>query len=402
MNTTRRQFVTASTALAAASLASAGIAVAAEEREGLSTPSFLHAPAPVSESAIAQTIDADVLVVGAGVAGMSAARSAAEAGAKVVVVEKAAPTGVTVLPVGAVTKGLGGAELTDFAALKQAGAPALSDDGVPIQDEKLLRQAMEAAKAVGLPLLDHCEDKDLVQNYAVNAGPVAEKLGLPGRPAIAEEMQVERDVRLAEETGAHIHICHISTARSVDIVRQAKARGVTVTCETCPQYFTLTEQEVLRQGSMARVNPPLRTQEDVAGIIQGLVDGTIDAIVTDHAPHSAEEKARPLAEAPSGMVGLETSLALTLTALYHTGKLSLPHVVAKMSCAPALILGQKRKGNLAVGSDADLVLFDPDEEWIVDPEEFASKGRNTPFGGWQAKGRVKYTIASGKVIYQDS
>ena len=318
------------------------------------------------------------------------------------VVEKAAPTGVTVLPVGAVTKGLGGAELTDFAALKQAGAPALSDDGVPIQDEKLLRQAMEAAKAVGLPLLDHCEDKDLVQNYAVNAGPVAEKLGLPGRPAIAEEMQVERDVRLAEDTGAHIHICHISTARSVDIVRQAKARGVTVTCETCPQYFTLTEQEVLRQGSMARVNPPLRTQEDVAGIIQGLVDGTIDAIVTDHAPHSAEEKARPLAEAPSGMVGLETSLALTLTALYHTGKLSLPHVVAKMSCAPALILGQRRKGNLAVGSDADLVLFDPDEEWIVDPEEFASKGRNTPFGGWQAKGRVKYTIASGKVIYQDS
>ncbi len=318
------------------------------------------------------------------------------------VMEKAAATGVTVLPVGAVTKGLGGVELTDFAALKEAGAPALSDDGVPIQDEELLRRAMEEAKAVGLPILDHCEDKELVQNYAVNAGPVADALGLPGRPAVAEEMQVERDVRLAEETGAHVHICHISTAKSVDIVRKAKARGVTVTCETCPQYFTLTEQEVLKQGALARVNPPLRTQADVEGIIQGLVDGTIDAIVTDHAPHSSEEKARPLAEAPSGMVGLESSLALALTALYHTGKLSLPHIVAKMSCAPALILGLKGKGNLAIGSDADLVLFDPDEEWIVDPEEFASKGRNTPFAGWQVKGRVKYTIAGGRVLYQDS
>ena len=295
----------------------------------------------------------------------------------------------------------GGAELTDFAALKEAGVPALSDDGVPIQDEGLLRRAMEAARAVGLPILDHCEDRDLVQNYAVNAGPVADALGLPGRPAIAEEMQVERDARLAQETGAHVHICHVSTARSVDIIRKAKARGACVTCETCPQYFTLTEQEVLRQGSLARVNPPLRTQADVEGIIQGLTDGTIDAIVTDHAPHAAEEKARPLAEAPSGMVGLETSLALTLTALYHTGKLSLPQVIAKMSCAPALILGRGDKGRLAVGADADLVLFDPDEEWIVDPEEFASMGRNTPFGGWKVKGRVKYTIAGGKILYQD-
>ena len=315
--------------------------------------------------------------------------------------DRAVPTGVTVLPVGAVTKGQGGAELTDFAALKEAGVPALSDDGVPIQDEGLLRRAMEAARAVGLPILDHCEDRDLVQNYAVNAGPVADALGLPGRPAIAEEMQVERDARLAQETGAHVHICHVSTARSVDIIRKAKARGACVTCETCPQYVTLTEQEVLRQGSLARVNPPLRTQADVEGIIQGLADGTIDAIVTDHAPHAAEEKARPLAEAPSGMVGLETSLALTLTALYHTGKLSLPQVIAKMSCAPALILGRGDKGRLAVGADADLVLFDPDEEWIVDPEEFASMGRNTPFGGWKVKGRVKYTIAGGKILYQD-
>jgi dihydroorotase len=186
----------------------------------------------------------------------------------------------------------------------------------------------------------------------------------------------------------------------VDIIRQAKARGVKITCETCPQYFTLTEEEVLRQGTMARVNPPLRTQADVDGIIQGLQDGTIDAIVTDHAPHSAQEKDKPLAEAPSGMVGLETSLALTLTELYHTGKLPLPWVVAKMSTAPALILGLS-KGTLAVGADADLVIFDPDEEWTIDPEQFASKGRNTPFAGRTVKGKVKYTIAKGKIIYQE-
>lgn len=332
---------------------------------------------------------------------MANTRPVTDSGERVAfVMEKAAPTGVNVLPVGAVTVGMQGETLTDFAVLRSAGAPALSDDGVPIQDEGLLRAAMVRAKEVGLPILDHCEDKDLVQNYAVNAGPVADELGLPGRPAAAEEMQVERDVRLAEETGAHVHICHISTAKSVDIVRQGKKRGAHVTCETCPQYFTLTEREVLAQGAMARVNPPLRTEADVAGILAGLADGTIDAIVTDHAPHSAEEKNRPLADAPSGMVGLETSLALSLTQLYHAGRLSLPQVIAKLSTAPAMILGLE-KGTLAVGADADLVIFDPDEEWTVEPEKFASKGRNTPFAGRKVKGRVKYTIAKGNIIYQE-
>lgn len=314
--------------------------------------------------------------------------------------EKAAPTGVTVLPAGAVTLGQKGEALTDFAALKAAGVPALTDDGVPIQNLSLLRQAMFRAKELGLPLLDHCEDRDMVQNHAVNEGEISKKLGLPGRPAIAEELQIMRDVMLAEETGAHVHICHISTGKGVDIVRQAKARGVHVTCETCPQYFTLTEDEVLRQGTMARVNPPLRTRADVEAIRAGLADGTIDAIVTDHAPHTAEEKAKPLPEAPSGMVGLETSLSLALTGLYHSGLLPLSRVLELMSASPAALLGLD-KGTLTIGRSADLVIFHPDEEWTIDKNTFVSKGRNTPFHGRTVRGKVKYTISLGNIIYQE-
>ena len=314
--------------------------------------------------------------------------------------DKAAPTRINVLPAGAVTLGQKGEQLTDFAALKAAGVPALTDDGVPIQNLALLRRALLEAKRLSLPLLDHCEDRDMVQNYAVNEGAVSRRLGLPGRPAVAEELQIMRDVMLAEDTGAHVHICHISTAKGVDIVRQAKARGVHVTCETCPQYFTLTEDEILRQGTMARVNPPLRTQADVEGIRAGLIDGTIDAIVTDHAPHTAGEKSKPLPDAPSGMVGLETSLALALTGLYHTGLLPLAQVLDLMSAAPAALLGLD-KGTLAAGRDADLILFDPDQEWIIDKTKFASKGRNTPFHGRTVRGRVKYTISRGTIIYQE-
>lgn len=314
--------------------------------------------------------------------------------------DKAAPTRINVLPAGAVTLGQKGEQLTDFAALKAAGVPALTDDGVPIQNLALLRRALLEAKRLSLPLLDHCEDRDMVQNYAVNEGAVSRRLGLPGRPAVAEELQIMRDVMLAEDTGAHVHICHISTAKGVDIVRQAKARGVHVTCETCPQYFTLTEDEILRQGTMARVNPPLRTQADVDGIRVGLADGTIDAIVTDHAPHTAGEKSKPLPDAPSGMVGLETSLALALTGLYHTGLLPLARVLDLMSASPAALLGLD-KGTLAAGRDADLILFDPDQEWIIDKTKFASKGRNTPFHGRTVRGRVKYTISRGTIIYQE-
>mgnify|MGYP001081864427 CR=1 FL=1 len=283
-----------------------------------------------------------------------------------------AANGVGVYPIAALSLGLRGEEPTDAEALKAAGAVALSDDGSNVDNANLMRDVLIRAR----------------------------QLWLEGRPAIAEEIMVMRDAMLSEETGARVHICHVSTARSVDIIRKMKKKGVPITCETCPQYFTLTEDEVLRQGSMARVNPPLRTKADVHGIIAGLKDGTIDVIATDHAPHSAEEKARSLSRAPSGMIGLETSLALTLTQLYHTKKLDLPGVFRRLSTNPADILHLAR-GHMSLGAVADLVVFDPDEEWTIDPEQFASKARNTPFAGRRVKGKVKYTIARGEVIYQD-
>ena len=316
--------------------------------------------------------------------------------------EKAAGgCGVHVYPVGAVSVGQKGEALTDAEQLKKAGAVALSDDGNNVDSANLMRDALIRARRYDMVILSHCEDTSMVSGRAVNEGSISRQLWLEGRPAIAEELMVMREAMLAEETGAHVHICHISTGRSVDIVRKMKKKGVAITCETCPQYFTLTEDEILTQGSLARVNPPLRTKRDVEEIIRGLQDGTIDAIATDHAPHSAEEKARPLTKAPSGMIGLETSLAVTLTALYHTHKMDLSGIVRCMTVNPATILGIP-KGRLAIGADADVTVFDPNEEWVVDPERFASKARNTPFAGRTLKGRVKYTIVDGKVIYQDN
>ena len=316
--------------------------------------------------------------------------------------EKAAQAcGVHVWPIGAVTRGQRGEALTDFEALKAAGAVALSDDGVPIQSANIMRDGLILAHRQNLTILSHCEDAEMVKNYAVNEGRISRQLRLDGRPAIAEELMVARDAMLAEETGAAVHICHISTAKSVALVRRYKRKGVQITCETCPQYFSLTEDEILTQGAMARVNPPLRTKADVEAIIEGLKDGTIDAIATDHAPHSAEEKAKTLTEAPSGMVGLETALGVTLTYLYHTKELPLSDILRKMTINPACILRLPTKGRLSIGADGDMVIFDPEEEWTVAPAQFASKGRNTPFGGRKLKGKVKYTIVGGKVIYQD-
>ncbi len=309
-------------------------------------------------------------------------------------------SGTAVYPVGALSMRLEGQEPTNADALKKAGAIALSDDGNNVDNANLMRDQLIRASRLKMPVLDHCEDTSMVEGRAVNQGSVSRKLRLEGRPAIAEEIIVMRDSMLAEETGAHVHICHVSTAKSVEIIRRAKRRGVNITCETCPQYFILTEDEVVNQGAMARVNPPLRTDRDVKGIIAGLRDGVIDVIATDHAPHSEEEKARPLTEAPSGMVGLETSLALALTYLYHTRRLDLPSIIKHMSTNPADILGLPR-GHMSLGVQADLVIFDPDEEWIIEPEKFASKSRNTPFAGRRVKGRVKYTIAKGQIIYKD-
>jgi dihydroorotase len=306
---------------------------------------------------------------------------------------------VNILPYGAVTIGQKGLELADAASLQKAGAAALSDDGMPVMNAALLREAMLTAKKLGLMISSHCEDAELVKNYAVNEGMSSKKLGLQGRPAIAEELMVARDAMLAKDTGARIHIAHVSTAGSVDIIRKAKAAGVRITAETCPQYFTLTEDKILLQGALAKVNPPLRTTCDIEAIIAGLSDGTIDAIATDHAPHSMAEKALPLTEAPSGMVGLETSLALALMALYHTGKLTISSIIEFMSLRPSEILGIS-KGRIAIGDDADIVIFDPDAAWTVDPERFRSKGHNTPFAGMTLKGKVKQTIVGGKLVYK--
>ena len=303
-----------------------------------------------------------------------------------------------VYPIAAVTQGQAGAELTDFPALAEAGAIAFSDDGVPVSSAKRMRDALFAAKKLEKVVISHCEDAEMVMNYGVNEGAVSKKLGLPGRPAIAEDLMVARDLMLAAETGGHVHIAHVSTKGSAQLIRQAKAYGVCVTAETCPQYFMYTEQELLKKGTQARVNPPLRTETDRQAILEAVLDGTLDCIVTDHAPHSPEEKSRPLPDAPSGMVGLETSLSACYTALVLPGLLSMPELIYKMAAAPAKILGlpiSRRPGDFA-----DLTVFDPSSSWTVDPEHFHSKGRSTVFSGESLQGQVYLTMLAGNITYQ--
>lgn len=309
-------------------------------------------------------------------------------------------SGARVFPVAALSKGREGAEPCHYEALKAAGAVAVSD-AAPVRNANLLRDAMILAHRQGLTVLSCCEDPDLSQSYAVNEGRVSRQLRLPGRPAIAEELQIMRELMLAEETGAALHICRVSTARSVALIRRYKRKGVAVTCETCPQYFTFTEDEILQQGAMARMVPPLRTPADVEGIIEGLKDGTINVITSGHTPCSPEEKSLPLTQAPAGMAGLETTLAAALTALYHTGEMSLSDILRKMTVEPANVLRLHGAGRLSIGLDADLVIFDPNQEWRVEPERFHSLSRNTLFAGKFLKGRVKYTIAGGEILYRD-
>lgn len=314
--------------------------------------------------------------------------------------ETAAGTGgARVVPVAALSKGRQGLEPCDYEALKAAGAVALSD-AAPIRNANLVRDAMILAHRQGLTVLSCCEDPDLGQNFAINEGRVSRQLRIPGRPAIAEELYVMREAMLAEETGCAVHICRVSTAKSVAIVRRYKKKGVPITCETCPPYFTFTEDEVLQQGPPARLEPPLRTPADVEGILEGLRDGTIDAIASGHFPLSEAETSRPLVQVPAGVTALETTLAASLTGLYHTGEMSLSDILRKLTINPAHILRLPGAGRLAVGLDADLVAFDPDEEWTVRPENFHSMGRNTPFAGKALRGKVKFTMVGGAFVYQ--
>lgn len=303
-----------------------------------------------------------------------------------------------VFPVGAITKGSEGKELAEIGDLHRAGCVAISDDGQPVMNSLVMRRAMEYALAFDLPVIDHCEDRHLAEGGCMNEGLVSTQLGLPGIPAAAEDVMVARDLALAELTGARLHLAHISTAGAVRMVREAKRRGIRVTAEACPHHFSLTEEAVRGFNTHAKMNPPLRSWQDVQAIKEGLSDGTIDVIATDHAPHAAQDKQQEFAEAPFGIVGLETALPLTL-ALVEEGVLSLEVAVAKLTIEPARVFGLS-KGNLAPGADADVVLVDPHKTWEVEPDRFRSKSRNTPFAGWKVKGQVTTTLVSGRAVYE--
>lgn len=303
-----------------------------------------------------------------------------------------------VFPIGAITKGSEGKELAEIGDLRRAGCVAISDDGKPVMNSLVMRRAMEYALAFDVPVVDHCEDLHLAEGGCMNEGAISTELGLPGMPSAAEDVMVARNVALAELTGARLHLAHISTEGSVRMVREAKSRGLKVTAEACPHHFTITEETVRGYNTYAKMNPPLRTWKDVQAIKEGLRDGTIDVIATDHAPHASQEKQLGFTEAPFGIVGLETALPLTL-ALVDEGVLSLESAVDKLSTAPAKAFGLA-KGTLAVGADADVAIVDQQEQWEVDPAKFRSKSRNTPFAGWKVKGRVTTTIVSGRVVFE--
>jgi dihydroorotase len=303
-----------------------------------------------------------------------------------------------VFPIGAITKGSEGKELAEIGDLRRAGCVAISDDGKPVMNSLVMRRAMEYALAFDVPVVDHCEDLHLAEGGCMNEGAISTELGLPGMPAAAEDVMVARNVALAELTGARLHLAHISTEGSVRMVREAKSRGLKVTAEACPHHFTITEEVVRGYNTYAKMNPPLRTWKDVQAIKEGLRDGTIDVIATDHAPHATQEKQLGFTEAPFGIVGLETALSLTF-ALVEEGVLSLESAVDKLSTAPAKVFGLA-KGTLAVGADADVTIVDQQEQWEVDPAKFRSKSRNTPFAGWKVKGRVRTTIVGGRVVFE--
>lgn len=316
------------------------------------------------------------------------------------VMDKGQGVGLThVYTTGCITKGMRSEELSEIGELKQAGAVGVTDDGRPVMTSGLMRRALEYAKMFDMPVLSHCEDLDLVDGGSMNEGIISTQLGLRGIPKSAESVAVARDVLIAEEMGAHLHVCHVSTRNSIECIRQAKKRGANITCETAPHYFSLTEEAVQGFDTNVKMNPPLRDAEDVCAVIEGLRDGTIDAISTDHAPHHIDEKNVEFELALNGIIGLETSLSLGITNLVKTGKLTLAQLIEKMSVRPAEILGLPA-GDLSEGAAADLVIFDPDEEYIVDMSSFASKSKNAPYDGMKLYGKVKYTVLDGKIVFE--
>ena len=304
-----------------------------------------------------------------------------------------------VVPSGCITVGRAGEQLAPMAELAAAGVRLFTDDGNGVQDPLLMRRAMEYAKGLGVTLAQHCEVSRLTVGAVMHEGSCCSRLGLPGWPAIAEELMVFRDIELARLTGARLHVLHLSTARSVDLVRAAKQDGLPVTAEACPHHFTLTDELLAGYDPVFKVNPPLRTASDIGALKRGLADGTIDAIATDHAPHTTDAKEQPLDEAPPGMLGLETALPLALGEL----GLDLREVVALLSWRPAVIAGvaDRHGGPIQPGRPANLTVFDPDESWTVTPARFASKSRNTPYAGRSVRGRVRHTILSGTPVVVD-
>jgi dihydroorotase len=310
---------------------------------------------------------------------------------------------VRVYPIGAITRGSRGEELAEYGDLRDAGCVAVSDDGQPVRDARVMRRALEYAKAFDLTVIDHCEDPTLFERAAMNEGPVATRLGLRGTPPAAEAMVVERDVLLAELVGGRVHIAHISSAASVDAVRRGKARGVRVTAEATPHHLLLTDQLVqdTEYDTSTKMNPPLRAEADRQALLEGLRDGTIDCIATDHAPHTVDDKKVEYDQAAFGIVGLETAVGLGLDRLVHSGFLSLERLVALFSPNPARVLGLPG-GSLRPGAPADVTVLDLSRKRQVDPARFESKGRNTPFAGWTLKGGPALTIVGGRIVWRDS
>lgn len=303
-----------------------------------------------------------------------------------------------VRPIGAITRGEQGENLAEMGKMKAAGAVAVSDDGRPVSDARMMRLAIEYASDFGLLCLSHCEDRSLVDGGVVNEGLNSTLAGLKGIPRAAEEIMLAREIILAETLGKRVHICHVSTKGGVQLLRDAKARGVQVTAETCPHYFTLTDDVIVTYDANTKVNPPIREAEDVEAIKEGLHDGTLDCIVTDHAPHHRDEKSGEYNLAAFGISGIETSFSLSYTALVRGGILTLSQLAQRMSGAPARILGLEG-GTLREGEVADIMLADLNERYVIDPKEFVSKGKNTPFEGMEVYGRVKYTIVDGTVKF---